>query len=147
VCVAIPKLQSFSELLHSAHCRSKAPNVSIVRSTRCHRLLFALRASAMPSLSPRRPATLWTVVTQGSNLTYDDANLLDKLEFIVGHEAEHNALASIFAQEDFLSRVSVCFPFTASRTPSVPLSFCSFLHSPLSRRYRPGSLPSAPYVT
>lgn len=50
---------------------------------------------------PRRPgASPWTVITQGRSLNYDDATLLDKLEYVV-HSGSAAALSRTLSQPGF----------------------------------------------
>jgi hypothetical protein len=63
---------------------------------------------------PRRAAAPWTVVTQGTSISYDSATLLDKLEYVISAAPTSAAVTRTLAQDDFVVRVTVRisnFPF------------------------------------
>jgi hypothetical protein len=77
-----------------------------------HGRLQSTRSALSVALSadltmPRRAAAPWTVVTQGTAVTYDDATLLDKLEYVLQAAPTPAAVTRTLAQDNFAIRVTV----------------------------------------
>lgn len=67
-----------------------------------------------PSKVRRNASSPWTVITAGSALSYDDATLLDRLEYILHAAPSPAAISRNLSQDDFAENVTVREFFSVS---------------------------------
>lgn len=82
----------------------------------------------------RREVAPWTVVMQGSPLAYEDATLLDKLEYVVHAAPDSSALSRTLEQDGIAEKTTVSLLFQLYRLLSaLPDSLICFAFSDKGR--------------